>query len=181
MSRSFSVFILALVSYFPVFWLITFITGNNDIGGWAAVILCFLLLPVTAFITRHRLSSKTRCPDGKGLYPECLYVVKISDSEIANTRPDGVIERIQLKDLKEVVVLTNSLGPWGADVWWHLIGKDADSRCVFPGGATGEEDAIKYLQQLPGFDNGTLIKAMGSTSEGKFVCWNAGMVMGGKS
>jgi hypothetical protein len=112
-------------------------------------------------------------PGGKGLYPECLFVVTVSDSEIINQHPDGVIERVALKDLKEVAIETNASGPWGADVWWLLTGASPAARCAYPGGATGEQGMLQWLQRLPGFDDKAVITAMGSTSNARFVCWRA--------
>jgi hypothetical protein len=33
------------------------------------------------------------------------------------------------------------------------------------------KELLVRLQQLPGFDNGVVIKAMGSTGDARFVCW----------
>ncbi|CAN5429288.1 hypothetical protein BH10PSE17_BH10PSE17_23560 [soil metagenome] len=112
------------------------------------------------------------CPEGKGLYPECLYVVSATDAGVSVKRPDGSIESVDLQMLREVVVNTNDSGPFGADVWWLLVGSDG-SGCTYPGGATGEQDAIHWMQRLPGFDNGALVSAMGSTADANFVCWRA--------
>ena len=32
-------------------------------------------------------------------------------------------------------------------------------------------ELLSRLQQLPGFDNEAVIKAMGSTNNAKFLCW----------
>jgi hypothetical protein len=68
---------------------------------------------------------------------------------------------------------TNDSGPWGADVWWILVGNAPESGCVYPNGATGEQEALEALQRLPGFDNGQFIEAMTSTENARFVCWQA--------
>ena len=134
-------------------------------GGLVALFLVFW-----AF---SRRGTRQQCPEGKGLYPECLFVVTVSDSEIINQRPDGVIERLMMKDLKEVAIETNASGPWGADVWWLLTGSSPDARCAYPGGATGEQRMLQWLQALPGFDDKSVIAAMGSTANARFVCWRA--------
>lgn len=134
-------------------------------GGLVALFLVF-----RAF---SRRGTRQQCPEGKGLYPECLFVVTVSDSEIINQRPDGVIERLAMKDLKEVAIETNASGPWGADVWWLLTGSSPDARCAYPGGATGEQRMLQWLQALPGFDDKSVIAAMGSTANARFVCWRA--------
>lgn len=102
--------------------------------------------------------------------PEAAFVVGISEGEIVNQRPEGKIERVKLSDLKAVIIETNDSGPWGADLWWILVGTE-DSGCVFPGGATGEKEVLEEVQKLPGFDNKVFIEAMTSTSNQRFLCW----------
>ena len=69
---------------------------------------------------------------------------------------------------------TNDTGPRGADVWRMLEAVSPEHRVCVPQGATGEQAVIDRLLGLPGFDYGQLIKAMGSTSNALFKCWEAG-------
>jgi hypothetical protein len=71
--------------------------------------------------------------------------------------------------LQLVAVETTDEGPFAADVFFHLTGET--SGCVVPLGATGEPVLVERLQTLPGFDNETLIKAMTSTSNQRFILW----------
>lgn len=160
----------ALVSLLLVFWAITWLTGSTDIGRWTAMLAAFI---GGAVLLLRRQPAASKCPEGKGLYPECLFVVSVSDAEIVNKRPDGVVERVAVKDLQEVAIETNTSGPWGADVWWLLTGRSPEARCAYPGGATGEQGVLQWLQGLPGFDDKSVIAAMGSTSNARFVCWRA--------
>ncbi len=104
---------------------------------------------------------------------EARFVVRVTDGAIINERPEGTIERVALDALAAVLIETTNTGPWGADVWWLLIGADLQSGCVFPMGATGEHEVLKALQQLPGFDNEAFIEAMACTEDGRFLCWQA--------
>jgi hypothetical protein len=52
-----------------------------------------------------------------------------------------------------------------------LIASDGKSGCAVPQSSDGSKQLLERLQQLPGFDNEAAIKAMGSTSNGKFMCW----------
>jgi hypothetical protein len=113
----------------------------------------------------------SQCPDGKGLYPECLFVVTVAGDQIVVRTPEPSESRIALGDLREVVVETNDSGPAGADVWWRLYGAEPAPRCSYPGGATGETRVLEHLQALPGFDNDALIEAMGSTSNRRFTVY----------
>jgi hypothetical protein len=107
------------------------------------------------------------------LLPESRFRVEVTETEIVSHRPGGKVERVAFAELRAVIIETNDSGPWGADVWWILVGSGPGSGCVYPGGATGEQEALTALQRLPGFDNRKLIEAMGSTSNARFVCWQA--------
>lgn len=83
--------------------------------------------------------------------------------------PDGKTEALRWEDLQEVGIWTTDEGPAQEDVYWMLIGTDGG--CAVSGSAEGIKELLKRLQQLPGFDNEAVIKAMGCTSNNKFVCW----------
>lgn len=103
------------------------------------------------------------------LKPESDYIVRITDSHIRSTQPDGTEEEIMWDELSRFDIETNSLGPFAPDVFWILHG---DGRCcVIPQGATGNGALLERLQQLPGFDNKKFIDAMASTSEATFEIW----------
>jgi hypothetical protein len=154
--------VVSLAAFFPTFWLLDALTVPTDFGVWAAFAISWVGLPIL-LLSRWRVASDDK------LHPESDYVVAISADAIEVVAPDGHAERISLADLREVVVETNDTGPWGADVWWHLIG--SVSHIAYPQGATGESVLLDHLQKLPGFDNQELIRAMGSTSNAKFICW----------
>lgn len=101
--------------------------------------------------------------------PERRFVVRVSDTEVACERPDGKTERVSWSELQRVEILTTDEGPMLPDVFWLL--HDKNGGCAIPQGATGEKELLERLQALPGFDNASLIKAMGSTSNKKFLCW----------
>lgn len=107
---------------------------------------------------------------------EADFVVSLSDGEIIVQHPKGTVEQVKLAELRAVLIETNDSGPWGSDLWWILVGApgdDGNHGCVFPGGASGEKEILHALQELPGFDNEAVIEAMGSTSNARFLCWQA--------
>lgn len=163
--------IASLVACFPIFWLATWATGSNDVGGWSALTLAFVGVPVLLLRIWRAPFSGAKCPDGKGLYPECLYIVTASETEITSTCPNGIVHCIQRSELKEVAIVTTDSGPWAADVWWHFT--CAKGELAFPGGSTGEAKIIEWVHRLPSFNSEQLIKAMGSTTNARFVCWQA--------
>jgi hypothetical protein len=97
--------------------------------------------------------------------------VSFTDDAVTRVRPDGVEETIRWDDLHEVGILTTDEGPTQEDVFFLLIAANGKSGCAIPQSSDGSKQLLERLQQLPGFDNAAVIKAMGSTSNGKFVCW----------
>lgn len=97
--------------------------------------------------------------------------ITITEDGVSRVRPDGVEEKIRWDDLHEVSVLTTDEVPWQEDVYFLLIGADGKAGCAVPQSSKGCDQLLKRLQELPGFDNEAVIRAMGSTSDAKFVCW----------
>jgi len=97
--------------------------------------------------------------------------VTFTGDAVTRVRPDGVEETIRWDDLHEVGILTTDEGPWQEDVFFLLVASDGKSGCAAPQSSDGSKQLLERLQQLPGFDNDAVIKAMGSTSNAKFVCW----------
>lgn len=104
--------------------------------------------------------------------PEAQFIVRLTDAGVSCHRPDGLVESVAWADLRAVLIETNDSGPFLMDVFWILIG--SQSGCVVPQGATGEDELLGRLQQLPGFDNQALIDAMLSTDNQRFLCWEKG-------
>jgi hypothetical protein len=79
------------------------------------------------------------------------------------------MEVVYWDDLVEISIITTDEGPFVDDVFWILSG--STSGCLAPSEAEGTKELLSKLQQLPGFDNEAAIRAMGSTSNAKFLCW----------
>lgn len=95
--------------------------------------------------------------------------VQFDDTKVTRTMRDGKHETIQWSELREVAIITTDEGPFVDDVFWVLSG--TDTGCLVPSEADGAKELLARLQKLPGFNNESVIKAMGSTGNGKFVCW----------
>ena len=128
------------------------------------IIIAVALVGFVAILWRRRGLAP------RSLDPESRFVVaRMSETEIVCERPDGKTERVGWGDLQRVEILTTSDGPIAPDVFWILHGTVGG--CAIPHGATGDRELLERLQTLPGFDNATLIEAMGSTTERRFLCW----------
>jgi hypothetical protein len=170
--RLFVIAVVSLASFFVFVGILYRITRNNEIAAWSALALGFLGTPIVLLRVWRGSNASAKCPGGKGLYPECMFVATVSESEISVQRPDGTVNSFPISKLQEVAIVTNDSGPIGADVWW-VLSDSPNTGLTFPGGATGEQEILEFVQKLPGFDNERLIQSMGSTSNARFVCWSA--------
>jgi hypothetical protein len=97
--------------------------------------------------------------------------VSFTAEAVTRTRPDGVAESIRWDGLHEVGIVTTDEGPFAEDVFLLLLSADGKSGCAVPQLADGFAGLLARLQELPGFDNEAVIRAMGSTANARFVCW----------
>jgi hypothetical protein len=96
-------------------------------------------------------------------------VVSFDDDAVTCQRPDGLVETLRWADLRSVTILTTDQGPRVDDVFWVLEGEATG--CVVPSESAGMDRLLVRLQQLPGFDNDAVIRAMGSADDAEFPCW----------
>jgi hypothetical protein len=95
--------------------------------------------------------------------------VTFDDTAVRRVSPEGRVEQVTWENLAEVRIVTTGEGPFSEDVYWLLVGSDGTGVAVPSSSATDE--LVERLQALPGFDNEEMIRAMGSTDEGHFTCW----------
>lgn len=97
-------------------------------------------------------------------------VVTFDETAIFRKMPDGRAETVTWAELQKVAILTTDEGPAADDVFWILSG---DGRgCAIPSESKGMNELMPRLQTLPGFDNEAVVRAMGSTDNATFICWN---------
>ena len=146
------VFVLAV----PILEFTAQSTWFPSLPGWIPIALFVTLLPVALYTFNSRQANQ---PDR----------VSYDDAIITRTLPDGKIETVLWDELQEVGIITTDEGPFTEDVHWVLLGSKGG--CAVSSGAQGMKELLVRLQQLPGFDNEAVIKAMGSTNNNKFCCW----------
>ena len=95
--------------------------------------------------------------------------VTFDDERIVRTMQNGRQETIRWSELRNVTIMTTDEGPFEDDVFWVLSG--TQTGCLVPSEAEGMKELLPRLQQLPGFDNEAVIRAMGSTANERFLCW----------
>ncbi|MBU0858756.1 MAG: hypothetical protein KJ667_02355 [Alphaproteobacteria bacterium] len=102
---------------------------------------------------------------------EADIIVTFDDDTIIVTRPNGTTERLRWDALEAVILEIAEGGPLRADMFWILAGHDGTG-CLYPGGATGENEMLEALQKrLPGFNDDILIEAMTTTTQQEFLLW----------
>lgn len=101
---------------------------------------------------------------------EGAWQVIIKDGLITSINYNQVSVSIAISSISKVSIATNDSGPWNTDLWWII--SDGNQELQIPGGATGEDELLVALQQLEGFDNEQLIKAMSSVENAHFICYS---------
>lgn len=99
-------------------------------------------------------------------------LVSFDEHGVTRNMPDGRVEAVSWHELQEVMIVTTGAGPFEDDVFWVLSGNGRG--CAVPSESAGMKELLTRLQQLPGFNNESVIQAMGSTSNAKFICWSRG-------
>ena len=76
---------------------------------------------------------------------------------------------VRWADLLEVYIQTTDKGPVLEDVFFVLV--TAEGEWKVPQGMAGTDLLLRQLQQLPGFDNEAVIRAMACADNAVFPCW----------
>jgi hypothetical protein len=76
-------------------------------------------------------------------------------------------------DLTAVMVETHMTGDRVTDVWWLLYGRGGEPALRVPQGSAGEDDMVRWLMLLPGFDIDALAEAMHFRGNATFALWKA--------
>lgn len=171
MGRLLIVALSSLASIFFWLWALSQLFGDGEAVGIASLSLAFVVTPAILLHVWRGQSHSSKCPEGKGLYPECLYHVSVENDVIQVKSPEGSVAAIAKNDIRELAIETNDSGPWDTDVWWEIKTLSSDFR--FPQGATGEQLAMRWFETFVGYKDDEVIRAMGSTSNARFVCWTA--------
>ncbi len=79
---------------------------------------------------------------------------------------------LEVAGLASVRIQTTADGPFAPDVFWVLEPQDG-APLVVPQEAPGFDGLLARLQRFPAFDNDAVIRAMGCTAAGAFLCWRS--------
>lgn len=102
-------------------------------------------------------------------------LVSFDNHTITVRQANGKTDTLAWADLVTVMVITSDQGPFVTDLFWILQSRDSRRSMVVPMGASGEHELLQAMQQrLHGFDNMSVVEAMGSTSNASFKVWEKG-------
>jgi hypothetical protein len=108
-----------------------------------------------------------------GSSPLAKWSVRFEGDEIATSDGSGTTHRLNVGELRRVVVQTDDSGPWGADVLYFLFTEDSRPAGVFPIEAQGCQEFVNWLSTLRGYRDRELARAMASTDVARFVVYEA--------
>jgi hypothetical protein len=92
---------------------------------------------------------------------ERQWIIKSEENRIKSIDYDKKEVVVPLNEIHSINIATNDRGPIETDVWWQI--RHASGYLLIPGGSTGENDMLRMLGTLNGFDHNAVIEAMGST------------------
>lgn len=102
--------------------------------------------------------------------PYAAIQVGFNDEQIIVQWPDKPIETVAWSSLIGVAIETTDQGPFVEDVWWHLATRE--KVVTFPSEASGVDEILPKLQELPTFNNERLIAAMSCAQNQMFILWD---------
>jgi hypothetical protein len=96
--------------------------------------------------------------------------VWFEDQQVWVQWPSKEPESIKWDAIIRIAIETNDQGPFVEDVYWLLASKE--KVISYPNEATGTEEMLKRLQEIPTFNNERLIDAMTCTDNQTFILWD---------
>lgn len=97
--------------------------------------------------------------------------VTFDDGGVRRVMRGGKVETIAWREVDEIQIVTTDEGPGQDDVFWLLLNHDSSRGCAVSNEAEGFPALLAALQQLPGFDNAAVVRAMGSATNQRFTVW----------
>ncbi len=135
------------------------------------ILLILIILLSSCVFALKKGSQKQSHEDQEGTKSKSTEVKVWFDKESAWVHwPSKKPESIRWDSLIGVAVETTDQGPLVEDVYWHLASEK--KVITYPSEATGTDDLLKRLQELPTFNNERLIEAMTCTDNRTFILWD---------
>lgn len=97
------------------------------------------------------------------------YFVRCSELGIEVRKPTRETTLIKWEQLKTILVQAHEPVPGLPSMMWILSGEGAV--CIIPQGARGEENFMKWIEQLPKFRSEELATARACEEEQTFTVW----------
>ena len=115
----------------------------------------------------RRLLDKLPSPSSS-----CPWSVEVTQTDLVVSDGEGSGGSIPLAEIEKVEIATDSSGPWGYDVVYLIFGDDHDQpRVVYVMEAQGADAMLEWLEGQKGYRDEEVIRAMGSTTEARFIVY----------
>lgn len=97
-----------------------------------------------------------------------IKTIQVNDIKLLIEYKNEEKQDFLFKNLKKASIITTDEGPFLDDVFWLLMFK---SIVMIPQGIPGEDKLLPRMQQLPGFDNTAVVRAMSCSQNDAFHVW----------
>ncbi len=94
--------------------------------------------------------------------------VAVTQEDLTVLYRNGESEAHPFSTFKKVTVITTDQGPLVDDVFWLIL---CDTILMIAQGTPGEDKLLQRLQELPGFSNEQVIKAISCSDNAAFPVW----------
>ena len=103
-------------------------------------------------------------------YPQGPWLSKITEKGFVLKRGYGSQKIRDPKRLSRIEIITNDRGPFSEDIFWKFEHPDGDF--YFPASEDISGSFLASFQELEGFDNEAVSRAMGSATNNAFLVWD---------
>ena len=104
-------------------------------------------------------------------------VLSCSEIEGSITYPGEPTKTFKWSDVEKIEIITTSDGPWNEDFWWLFYLEGNEVPIDIAQGVKGNEEIFNVLEKhFVGHDGKSVISALGSTSNARFLVWEFGNV-----
>lgn len=147
--------------------LLPYLSHRQETNGlWGAA-----LFGLCALYYANELFRPIRNSPNEGKRTSSSVNVSFTDTTITATYGRGETRCVAWNSLTKVGITTTDEGPYVEDLFWGLHAGEQVA-VVYPQDAEGGQELLSEMQKrLAGFDNRSVIEAMGSTSNGMFTVW----------
>jgi hypothetical protein len=131
----------------------------------AVIVLAVMAGVVGAVVSIRRNEARRRA------LASTTTALEVDSKGVTREMADGRREVIAWDHVREVEVITTTIGPHKEDGVLLVLGGDETEGCLVPSRLAVEHGVIEALHRLPGFDGRRLVEAMEVPPPSRTTCW----------